>query len=102
MLTQSCFEASTLARMHMGATFHKTVQCVQSETDMIGMETVDRSLKDKLFAMVTFTFKPNPKNNSNPLYDSMPMKLRLKGSARWLSEDRSDKDQRLSVKVLIE
>ena len=44
MLTQNFFEAANMARMHMGATCHKSVCCVQSETDLVGMETVDRSM----------------------------------------------------------
>jgi hypothetical protein len=55
-----------------------------------------------LFDRVPFTFKLNLKNSGNPLYKRMPIKLRLKGSVSWLSEDRSDEDQKLSVKVLIE
>ena len=34
---------------------------------------------DKLFDMVPFIFKPNPKNSGTHLYDRMPIKMRLKG-----------------------
>ena len=44
MLKQNFFEAANMARMHMGATCHKSVRFVQSETDLVGMETVDRSM----------------------------------------------------------
>ena len=102
MLTQKFFEAANLARMHMGATCHKSVPCVQSETDLVGMETVDRSLHDRLIDAVPFTFKPNLKNSGNPFYDKMPIKLRLEGKGNWLSKDRSDSEQRLSVKILVD
>ena len=52
MLTQTSFEATNLARMHVGATFHKTVRCVQSETDLVEMNTVDRPVNDRLFNAV--------------------------------------------------
>jgi hypothetical protein len=66
------------------------------------METVDRSLHDKLFDAVPFTFKPNLKKTGNPLYDRMPIKLRLQGKVNWLSKDRSVSEQRPSVKILVE
>ena len=70
MLTQNFFEAAYMAKIHMGATCHKSVHCVQSESDLVGMETVDA---------VFFTFKPNLKNSGNPLYDRMHIKMRLEG-----------------------
>ena len=30
----NCFEATNLARMHAGATGHKTVRCIQSDTNL--------------------------------------------------------------------
>ena len=36
MMTQNSFEATNLPRMHVGATCHKTVRCVQYETDLGG------------------------------------------------------------------
>ena len=35
--------------MILVATCHKTVSCVQPETDLIRMETVDRSVHERLF-----------------------------------------------------
>ena len=54
------------------------------------MKTVDRSVHDRLFETVPFTFKPNLKNTGNPLYNTMTIKLRLKGMVSWMSKDRSD------------
>jgi hypothetical protein len=96
------FQGHNLARMHIGATCHKTVRCVQSETDLIGMDTVDRSVHYRYFDAVPYTFKPNLKNSGNPVHDKMPVKLRLTGSVSWLASDRSDENQRLTAKVLIE
>ena len=56
ILTQNGFEATNLARMHIGATCHKTVRCVQSETDLLGMDTVERSVHDRHFDAVPYTF----------------------------------------------
>ena len=77
MLTQNSFEATNLARMHFGATCHKTVRCVQSETDLVGMNTVERPVNDRYFDAVPYTFKPNLNNSHNPVHDRMPVKVRL-------------------------
>ena len=102
MLTQNSFEATNLTRMHVGVTCHKTVRCVQSETDLIGMDMVERPVKDRYFDAVPYTFKPNLKSSGNPVHDRMPVKLRLNGSVSWLANYRSDENQKLTAKVLIE
>ena len=71
------FEVTNLARMHAGATCHKTVRCVQSETDLVGMNTVERPVNDRYFDAVPYTFKPNLNNSRNPVHDRMPVKVRL-------------------------
>ena len=65
------------------------------------MDTVERSVNDRYFDAVPYTFKPNSKNSGNPVHDRMPVKLRLTGAASWLASDRSDENQRLTAKVLI-
>ena len=66
MMTQHSFEATNCARMMVGATCHKSVKSVQSETDLIGMETLERSVNDRFFDTVPFNFKPQLKNSGNP------------------------------------
>ena len=85
MLTQNSFEATNLARMHVGATCHKTVRCVQSETDLVGMNTVERPVNDRYLDAVPYTFKPILKNCGNPVHDRMPVKVILNGSVSWLA-----------------
>ena len=43
-LNQNLFEATNLARMMIGANSHKSLRSSQSETDIVGMETLDRSV----------------------------------------------------------
>ena len=62
MLQQHCFEATNAARMLVGANCHKSVNTVQSETDLIGMETLERSVHDNFFDTVPYSFKPTIKN----------------------------------------
>ena len=81
-------EKLMLTHMHMVATCHKSVRCVQSETDLVGIETVERLINDRLFDAVHFTSKPNLKNCGNPLYGWMSIKLRLEDKAKWLTKDR--------------
>ena len=100
MLQQHSFEATNVARMLVGANCHKSVNTVQSETDLIGLETLERSVNDNFFDVVPFSFKPNIKNTSNPVHDRMPVKLRLTGRSSWLTTDRSDEKQCLTVKFL--
>ena len=59
MMTQNSFEATNCARMMVGATCHKSVRSAQSETDLIGMDTVDRSVHDRFFDL---------KNSGNPVH----------------------------------
>ena len=101
MLTQNSFEATDLDRMHIGATCHKTVRCVPSETDLVGMNTVDRPMNDRLFDAVPYTFKPNLKNSGNPVHNRMHVKLRLNESVIWLAENRSDENQKLTAEILM-
>ena len=42
------------------------------------------------------------KNGTNPVHDRMPVKLRLKQVMNWMTPDRSDGDQRLTVKFLVD
>ena len=65
MLTQNCFEATNLARMHMGATCHKMECFVKSEAYLICMETVD----------CLHTFNPTIKSAPS-LTTSDPIKIR--------------------------
>ena len=39
MLTQNSFEATNAARIMVGANCHKSVNCTQSETDLVGMDS---------------------------------------------------------------
>ena len=66
------------------------------------MDTVERSVHDRYFDAVPYTFKHNLKNSGNPVHDRMPVKVRLTGSVSWLASDRSDQNQRQTAKVLIE
>ena len=87
MADQHLFEEANLAMMHFGASYHKSVRCVQTETDFIGMESVDKPLAEKLFDAVHYTFKLALKNSP---YDRMPIKLRLEVKVNWLTWDKSD------------
>ena len=49
-----------------------------------------------------FTFTPNLKNSGNPLYDTMPIMLSLEGKVNWLTKDRSESEQGLSVQILVD
>jgi hypothetical protein len=53
------------------------------------------------FHAVPFSFKPQLKSGGNPAHDRMPVKLRLSEKVNWLSPERSDADQRLTVKFLV-
>ena len=55
-----------------------------------------------LFDAVPYTFKRNLKHSGNPLHNRMPVKVRLNGSVSWLAENRSDENQKLTAKILIE
>ena len=66
------------------------------------MNTVDRPVNNRLFDALAYTFKPNLKNSGNPMHDRMPVKVRLNGSVSWLAENRSDENQKLTAKILIE
>ena len=100
-LTQHRVEATNLARMLVGANSHRSTKSGQSETDLIGMTTNNRSMNDKLYDCMPFSFRPMLKNGSNPVHDRMPVKLRLKQMMNWMNPDRSDSEQRLSVKFLV-
>ena len=65
------------------------------------MDTVDRSVHDRFFDTVPYSFKPQLKNSGNPVHDRMPVRVRLTGSVSWLHRDRSDEKQRLTVKFLM-
>jgi hypothetical protein len=98
--TPHSFEATNLGRMMIGANSHYTVRRGQSETDLCCMETMERSVHDNFFNAVPFSFKPQLKSGGNPAHDRMPVKLRLSEKVNWLSPERSDADQRLTVKFL--
>ena len=100
-MNQHSFEATNLARMMIGANSHYTVRSGQSETDLCGMETLERSVHDNFFNAVPFSFKPQLMSGGNPAHDRMPVKLRLSEKVNWLSPKRSDTDQRLTVKFLV-
>ena len=100
-LTQHSVEATNLARMLVGANSHKSLKSGQSETDLVGMSTSNRSIHDRLYDCVPFSFRPQIKSGGNPAHDRMPVKLRLKDKINWFSSERSDPEQRLSVKFLI-
>jgi hypothetical protein len=102
MLQQHSFEATNVARMLVGANCHKSVNTVQSETDLIGLESLERSVDDNFFDVVPYSFRANLKNTSNPAHDRMPVKLRLTGHSSWPTSDRSDDRQCLTVKFLTE
>ena len=100
-LTQHSVEATNLARMLVGANSHKSLKSGQSETDLVGMTTNNRSIHDRLYDCVPFSFRPMLKSGGNPAHDRMPVKLRLKDKMNWLNPERSDTEQRLSVKFLV-
>ena len=66
MLTQHSFEATNCAKMMIGANSHKSVKSCQSETDLCGMETLERSVNDCFFDAVPFSFRPQLKSGENP------------------------------------
>ena len=66
------------------------------------MNTVDSPMNNRLFEAVPYTFKPNLKYLCNPLHNRMPVKLRLNMSVSCLAETRSDENQKLTAKILIE
>ena len=101
-LTQHSVEATNLARMLVGANSHKSLKSGQSETDLVGMTTNNRSIHDRLYDCVPFSFRPMLKSGGNPAHDRMPVKLRLKDKMNWLNPERSDTEQRLSVKFLVD
>ena len=90
-----------MARMMMGANSHRNLRSGQSETDLIGMVTLNRSCHDKLFNAVPYAFRAQLKSGGNPAHDRMSVKLRLEEKVNWLSSDRSDAEQRLTVKFLV-
>jgi hypothetical protein len=92
MMNQDSFEATNLARMMIGANSYHIVKSCQSETDLCGMETLDRSVHDRFFNAVPFSIKPQLKSGRNPAHDRMPVKLRLSEKVSWLSQERSDGD----------
>ena len=100
-LTQHNFEATNLARMMMGAHSHKNLRSGQSGTDLVGMVTSSRSCHDNMYDAVPFAFRSQIKSGGNPAHDRMPVKVRLKDKVNWLSSDRSDPEQRLTVKFLV-
>ena len=101
-LTQHRVEATYLSRMLVGANSHKSTRSGQSETDLIGMTTTNRGCNDKLYDCTPYSFRPMLKNGTNPVHDRMPIKIRLKHAMNWMTPDRSDEDQRLTVKFLVD
>ena len=87
-LTQHRVEATYLSRMLVGANSHKSTRSGQSETDLIGMTTNNRSCNDKLYDCMPFSFRPMLKNGTNPVHDRMPVKIRLKQAMNWMTPDR--------------
>jgi hypothetical protein len=65
------------------------------------METLDRSVNDRFFDAVPFSFRPQLKSGGNPVNDRMPIRLRLTGMVSWLSKERSDGNQRLTIMFLM-
>ena len=78
--------------MMIGANCHRMVRSGQSETDLVGMETLPRGVHNKLFNAVPFSFKAQLKSGGNPSHDRMAVKLRLTEQVNWLSSDRSDSE----------
>ena len=101
-LTQHKVEATFLARMYVGANCHRSTRSGQSETDLICMDTIDRNSNDILFDALPFSIRPMLKSGTNPVHDRMPVKLRLKPAMNWLTPDRSDENQRLTLKFLVD
>ena len=100
MLTQNSFEVTNLDRMHIGATCHKTERCVQSETDLVGMNMVDRPVNDRLFDAVPYTFKPNLKNSGKLVHYRMPVKqmpLRMIRTSPKMTESRTKHSTRTQI-----
>ena len=52
------------------------------------METLERSVNDRFFDTVPFSFKPTLKNTSNPVHDRMPVRVRLTGKVSWLGKEQ--------------
>ena len=71
MLTQHSFEGTNCARMMIGANSLKFVKSCQSETDLCGMETLDRSVNDRFFHAAPFSFRTQLKSGGNPVHDRM-------------------------------
>ena len=90
-----------LARIMIGASSHISVRSGQSETDLVGMEELERSVHDAYFAAVPYSFRSQLKSGGNPAHDKMAVKLRMNEKVNWLSQERSDSDQRLTVKFLV-
>ena len=63
--------------MMIGANSHKSFRSGQSETDIVGMETLDRSVHDKFFNASPYSFTSQLKSSGNPAHDKMAVKLRL-------------------------
>ena len=84
-LNQNAFEATNLARMMIGASSHISVRSGQSETDLVGMEELERSVHDAYFAAVPYSFRSQLKSGGNPAHDKMAVKLRLNEKVNWLT-----------------
>ena len=65
-MNQNAFEATNLARMMIGANSHFSVRSGQSETDLVGMETLERSVHDNYFNAVPYSFRSQLKSGGNP------------------------------------
>ena len=66
------------------------------------MTTTNRGCNDKLYDCTPYSFRPMLKNGTNPVHNRMPVKIRLKHAMNWMTPDRSDEDQRLTVKFLVD
>ena len=100
-LNQNSFEMTNLARIMIGASSHSSVRSGQSETDLVGMVELERSVNDVYFASVPYSFRSQIKSGGNPCHDKMSVKMRLSEKVNWLSQDRSDSEQRLTLKFLL-
>ena len=96
MSIQHQFEAGNLARISCASASSNFTNISKSETDLVGMTSVERSKTDTGYNAFSHYFLGKVRQGGNPQFASAPAHLRLGSQVNWTSEDRSDEYQVLN------
>ena len=96
MCIQHQYEACNLARIHCTSASSSFTNITRSETDFVGMASLERSKTDSSHSAHAHYFLGKMRQGGNPQYAAAPAHLRLGGQVNWTSDDRSNENQTLN------